>query len=218
MMSIVTPLWRSAFRTGILFPLLSCIPPAVTWHVTRTVARWSARLPLCLLSALAVPSLLWLWVYGMMVQYVRANLDDELTDIATFYSAVGAGPGSMFWVACAARDAAVEGEGGAAMEVVGTIALERKTPAEAELRRMSVRADHQGRGIAKHLCLVLLEHARRSGFETIFLSTSNGQPGALAMYGRLGWREEAVSPFWGLFTLHRLRCRLDAPLLPAAVR
>eukprot|EP00668_Euglena_longa_P034882 GGOE01044779.1.p2 GENE.GGOE01044779.1~~GGOE01044779.1.p2 ORF type:complete len:151 (+),score=47.12 GGOE01044779.1:374-826(+) len=149
----------------------------------------------------------------MMVRYVGANLADDLTDIATFYSAEGAGPGSMFWVACVA----CEEEGlPPAMEVIGTVGLERKTAQEAELRRMSMRAEYQGCGIAQRLCRVLLDHARQSGFETIVLSTSNGQPGAIAMYTKLGWRQDRVSPFWKLFTLHHLSCRLRGPAAPGA--
>eukprot|EP00668_Euglena_longa_P034013 GGOE01043725.1.p1 GENE.GGOE01043725.1~~GGOE01043725.1.p1 ORF type:complete len:250 (-),score=61.87 GGOE01043725.1:150-899(-) len=211
MMSIVTPLWRGMYRKRALLPILSCIPPAAVLLATRTVMHFS-KWPLCLLSALAVPSLLWLWVHHMLQRYIHMSLREDLKDIATFYSASGAGPGSMFWVACAARDEE-EGKEGLppTMEVIGTVGLERKSAQEAELRRMSVRAEYQGCGVAQQLCRALLDHAKQSGFETVVLSTSSGQPPAMALYEKMGWKEDRVtSVFLGLFSIHHFSYQLSA--------
>eukprot|EP00667_Euglena_gracilis_P021728 EG_transcript_23904 len=205
MMSIVTPLWRESFWNCPLLPVLSCAPPAAMLYATRSVAH-VLKWPLCLASAIALPSLLWLWVHSMLRRYVRKSLTEDLADIPAFYSAAGAGPGSMFWVACAEAD-------GMEPVVVGHVALERKTAEVAELRRMSVRADYQGCGVAKQLCQTLLDHAKRSGFETVILTTSNGQRPAIALYRRSGWAEVKVTPgMLGLFSIHHFAYRLaEAP-------
>eukprot|EP00667_Euglena_gracilis_P017587 EG_transcript_18548 len=205
MMSLVSPLWREMYRNCALLPVLSCIPPATVLYATRSVAR-TLRWPLCLASAVAVPSLLWLWGHIILQRYVRTSLTEDLADIPAFYSEAGAGAGSMFWVACAQ-------EGEEEPVVVGHVALERKTAEVAELRRMSVRADYQGCGVAKQLCQALLGHAKQSGFETVILTTSTAQRPAIALYRRVGWREDRVAPFFGgLIAIHHFAYRLaEAP-------
>ena len=73
--------------------------------------------------------------------------------------------------------------------IVGTVALEPPTESvskdlyspwsveggDAELRRMSVKPSHRGRGISKLLFAALREHAKTKGFKRIVLSTSELQ-------------------------------------------
>ncbi len=58
----------------------------------------------------------------------------------------------------------------------------------AELKRMFVRPEYRGRGLAGALLAALEEVARVRGYRTIRLETGDGQPEAIALYRSAGYR------------------------------
>ncbi|NXN40209.1 CMLO acetyltransferase, partial [Rhinoptilus africanus] len=56
------------------------------------------------------------------------------------------------------------------------------------LKRMSVRKDYRGLGIAKALARTALDFAQRSGYRAVVLNTLMLQQEARALYERLGFR------------------------------
>jgi len=105
---------------------------------------------------------------------------------------------SNFWVA-------ISGD-----EVVGCVAVELPASCdasapwdaasgEAELRRMSVAAGWQGRGISRMLFEELQQFCRQKGFRRIVLSTSSMQTTAVKLYPRLGFsvvKQACVPSVW----------------------
>ena len=73
--------------------------------------------------------------------------------------------------------------------VVAIGALRRSGPARAEVRRMRVAPDVQGRGYGRAMLLRLEERARALGCETLHLDTTAGQVVAQALYRSHGFRE-----------------------------
>ncbi len=115
---------------------------------------------------------------------VRQMLDDS-TDPGTRVPACTA-PNSCLWVAEATMQ---DGDGTAKPAIVGCVALESLSAQQAELRRMSVDAKWQRRGIAAQLCRALLAHAKQTGHKEVILTTSEMQQGACKLYEAMGWQE-----------------------------
>lgn len=67
------------------------------------------------------------------------------------------------------------------------------TPAYGELKRMYLRPQHRGQGIARVLLEVLETEARARGCTLFTLETGVSQPEALALYARAGY--ERCEPF-----------------------
>ncbi|KAF1331438.1 N-acetyltransferase cml2, partial [Globisporangium splendens] len=114
------------------------------------------------------------------LRYINECLGADLADIEGTYLHAG----GNFWVAVLER----EGSGGDG-EVVGMVALERKTDTEGELRRMSVSAKCKRFGIGRLLVAHLETWAKTNGFATVILSTGTVMPEARAFYKSVGYAE-----------------------------
>jgi GNAT superfamily N-acetyltransferase len=112
--------------------------------------------------------------------YVRHSLSDDLADIPRHYLSEAA---SHFWVA----------ESGGS--IVGTVGVQRRSPEEAELRRMSVAAGHRRQGIGSKLLEVAEAFCREQGYRRIHLTTVTLLQPAIAMYRRHGYRLEGEQEY-----------------------
>jgi len=70
---------------------------------------------------------------------------------------------------------------------VGCGAVRRLDAETAEIKRMYVKPDVRGRGIAARILDELVSHARHLRVSRIVLETGERQPEALALYGRAGF-------------------------------
>lgn len=117
-------------------------------------------------------------------QGIQLGLREDLQDITRSYMQEGSV--SCFWVA--------ESQGA----VVGTVGLlpAPSQPGAWELKRISVRREFRGRGIAQALCQTVLDFAGSRGVEDIVLYTSMLQTDAHKLYRRMGFYkvEEFVWP------------------------
>ncbi|XP_024126146.1 probable N-acetyltransferase CML1 [Oryzias melastigma] len=158
-----------------------------------------------LLPILAVTLLLAgarLGIIYMFNRYIEATLSGDLRDVTNSYLR---SQDSCFWVA--------ESEG----RVVGTVAClpAENAPGCLELKRMSVRRSHRGRGIAKALCRTVADFARDRGYAAVFLQTSMVATDAQKLYEHMGYKKikEFVLPdFFGKiinFTLIEFRLDLQ---------
>lgn len=160
-----------------------------------------------LLPVLAVTLLLAAGRQGinyMFSNYIQFSLSKDLNNIWETYLEA---PNSCFWVAeCQGR-------------VVGTVAC---LPAERnegclELKRMSVKHTHRGRGIAKAMCRTVADFARVKGFPAVLLYTSVVQTDAHKLYESVGYKKvrEFVIPEFAAkltnFTLFEYRLDLQKP-------
>ncbi|RVE56871.1 hypothetical protein OJAV_G00210560 [Oryzias javanicus] len=156
-----------------------------------------------LLPVLAVTLLLAgarLGIIYMFNRYIEATLSGDLRDVTNSYLR---SKDSCFWVA--------ESEG----QVVGTVAClpAENAPGCLELKRMSVRRSHRGRGIAKALCRTVADFTRDRGYAAVVLQTSMVATDAQKLYTHMGYQKikEFVLPdFFGKiinFTL--IEFRLD---------
>ncbi|WP_392424062.1 GNAT family N-acetyltransferase [Barrientosiimonas humi] len=59
--------------------------------------------------------------------------------------------------------------------------------ADAEIKRMYVRASRRRRGFARHLLTALEAYARARGFTRVILETGTAQPEAIALYEASGY-------------------------------
>ncbi|KAM6429039.1 putative N-acetyltransferase camello [Rhynochetos jubatus] len=108
--------------------------------------------------------------------YIARCLGDDLRDIGAAY---GESAGAGFWVAEA--DEQVVG-------MAGVRPVEDGADGELTLKRMSVRKDYRGLGIATALGRTALTFARRRGCRAVVLNTLMVQHEARALYERLGFR------------------------------
>ncbi|XP_058242251.1 probable N-acetyltransferase camello [Hemibagrus wyckioides] len=112
----------------------------------------------------------------MFSNYIQVSFSKDLNNIQKTYIKA---PNSCFWVAeCQGR-------------VVGTVAC---LPAEhiegcLELKRMSVKHSHRGRGIAKALCRTVADFAQARGFTGVVLYTSVVQTDAQKLYENMGYKK-----------------------------
>ena len=109
--------------------------------------------------------------------YIERCLGDDLSDIRRAYMD---GPGARFWVA--------EADG----RVVGTVGVRPAGEAGLlALKRMAVRKDYRGRGIAAALGRAALDFARQQrGCRAVVLNTIMLEHEARALYERLGFRRQ----------------------------
>ena len=68
-------------------------------------------------------------------------------------------------------------------------AFRRTSPQRAEIKRMRVRADYQGRGLGQIILSELEARARLKGYKTLHLDTSVVQMPARRLYEKNGFRE-----------------------------
>ncbi|XP_062325121.1 probable N-acetyltransferase camello [Osmerus eperlanus] len=110
-------------------------------------------------------------------QGIRLGLREDLLDVRASYMQEGAV--SCFWVA--------ESQG----RVVGTVAIlpAPSQPGAWELKRISVRREVRGRGIAMALCGTALAFAAARGVKDIVLYTSMLQTDAHKLYHRMGFHK-----------------------------
>lgn len=107
-------------------------------------------------------------------RYIDRCLQDDLLDIRAAYME---GKGSCFWVA-EADERVVATVGGRPSE---------ERPEELVLKRMSVRKDYRGLGIAKALCKTVISFAREHGYQAVVLNTLMVQHEARALYSGVGF-------------------------------
>ncbi|XP_018426269.1 PREDICTED: probable N-acetyltransferase camello [Nanorana parkeri] len=93
-------------------------------------------------------------------------------------------PNSCFWV--------VESCG----RIVGMVGVQPAPNSNSDmiLRRLSVSKDHQRQGIARALCMAVLDFARQRGYQCVTLDSSTMQVAAHKLYQRLGFRTTKVIP------------------------
>lgn len=77
-------------------------------------------------------------------------------------------------------------------------ALRRIDPEHAEIKRMRVHPDYQGRGFGQQIYEVLETRARELGYKTLHLDTSVVQVPAQKMYEKNGFREVGRDIYQGL--------------------
>ncbi|XP_068535544.1 probable N-acetyltransferase camello isoform X2 [Anas acuta] len=182
---------REVFATG-----MNEYAPALCLHVLRQ--PWVLLLlgcVFCLLLAssrsllLPVLALTLLLALGRQLlgcawsAYIERCLGDDLRDIRAAYMDI---PGACFWVAEADE------------RVVGTVGVRPAGDSgdsggggELALKRMAVRKDYRGRGIAAALGHTALGFARQQrGCRAVVLNTVMLQHEARALYERLGFRRD----------------------------
>jgi len=119
--------------------------------------------------------------------YVQYSIESDLSDIQNVYVKSG----GCFLVAVVPD----HDDGNDFKErIVGTVAAEGKGSHKFELRRMSVCQSMQGLGLGKAL-IRQLEKECKTG--TIFLTTSNVQYTAIALYSKYGFRRMPKTESYG---------------------
>lgn len=111
--------------------------------------------------------------------------DDDLNDIAGVYLQGG----GEFLVATL---------GGT---IIGMSALRRVDARTAEIKRMRVARDWQGRGLGRRLLVELESRAAALGYTRLILDTTERQPAALALYGSAGFRVTGTAVIAGLTSI-----------------
>ena len=73
----------------------------------------------------------------------------------------------------------------------------RKTkPGRAEIKRMRVETEFQGRGFGQAMLSALEKRATERGYTTLHLDTTVGQKGARCLYVKNGYRETGRGKVW----------------------
>jgi len=73
-------------------------------------------------------------------------------------------------------------------QLVGLGGLAPQNPRSAELCKLHVYSEWQGRGIGRLIAMELVERARQVGFSEVKLHVTATQTAAIALYGSLGFR------------------------------
>jgi len=80
-------------------------------------------------------------------------------------------------------------------------ALRRVSDERAEIKRMRVEPEHQGKGLGTRLLKMLEKRARDLGYEELQLDTSVRQEAALHLYQKYGYKEYKRGMLGGLETI-----------------
>ncbi|XP_068122006.1 probable N-acetyltransferase CML1 [Hyperolius riggenbachi] len=139
---------------------------------------------------------LWLLVRYIYISYISEGLATDFLDIRKYYLEQD---NHCFWVA--------ESDG----EVAGIVCTAPLSPPISgnylELRRLSVPVKHRGKGIAKALCRVVIDFARKQGCDGVFLYTSIFQMPAVRLYLNIGFKMTDITyapvPFKKFFDFRR---------------
>jgi ribosomal protein S18 acetylase RimI-like enzyme len=83
-------------------------------------------------------------------------------------------------------------------KIVAMGALRRTSAERAEVKRMRVHPDYQGRGFGQQLLTYLEQQARALGFYVLHLDTSDRQPAAQKLYAKNGYQEVGRKPWRGM--------------------
>ena len=134
-------------------------------------------------------------------------LADCVTDGASvgFMAPFGPADALPFWEGVVAAVAegmtllfAAEREG----RIVGTVQIGMSQmpnqPHRADVKKLLVRTDERGRGLARALMAAAEAEAARRGKTVLVLDTATGSP-AESIYGRLGWQRVGVIPDYALY-------------------
>ncbi|XP_013381355.2 N-acetylaspartate synthetase-like [Lingula anatina] len=172
------------------------------------VKRTLAQLPA---AAIAAPVLAFLWyvtgnaIFSVLATVIfwvvisvancymgmwgwEACFQEEKANLYEYYNR----PKSRFWVA--------EHEG----RILGSVAIDRKTDHVAELKRMVLEPDFRGSGIASDLVKTAVEFCKENGYKELFLSTTEFQHSARALYTKCGFKETDIIKDPGDFYLTTL--------------
>ena len=117
-----------------------------------------------------------------------ALLDQEL--VARYGAAVQASF-DQFNAVDQIHDVVIVYAGGAPVACGGFKALDDDT---VEIKRVFVRSEHRGRGLARRLMAELERLAAGQGYDTAVLQTGRNQPEAIGLYGALGYGVTANYP------------------------
>lgn len=111
-------------------------------------------------------------------QGIQLGLSEDLLDIRTSYMQTGSR--SCFWVAELKES------------IVGTVGILPcvEEPGAWELKRISVKREFRGRGLAKALCKTALEFVARHDVKRVVLFTSMVQTDAHKLYDSIGFKKE----------------------------
>ncbi len=86
-------------------------------------------------------------------------------------------------------------------KVIGMGALKRLSDKRAEIKRMRVELEHQGKGLGKKLLFLLEDKAAELGYTELQLDTSVKQEAAVHLYRKHGYREYKRGMLGGLETI-----------------
>jgi ribosomal protein S18 acetylase RimI-like enzyme len=106
------------------------------------------------------------------------NFEDELLQIATMYQKPD---GALFLLK----------ENNA---YIGCVALRKKEANAAELKRMWIQPNQQGKGYGTQLLTYAIAHAEQLGYSSILLDTLAHMKPAIALYKKFGFNE--ISPYY----------------------
>lgn len=120
----------------------------------------------------------WVAVQYFFEQGIQLGLSEDLLDIRGSYMQPGCP--SCFWVA------EVKGS------IVGTVGILPcvEEPGAWELKRISVKKEFRGRGLARALCETALDFVARHQVKRMVLFTSMVQSDAHRLYDRIGFIKE----------------------------
>jgi GNAT superfamily N-acetyltransferase len=125
------------------------------------------------------------------------DFEEELSSLAQVYAPPG---GALLLALVDARPA-------------GCVALRTLTGGICEMKRLFVRAEHQGLGIGRQLTEALIDLARRRGLTTMRLDTGYLQTEAHALYRSLGF--VPIGPYYECpDPLRKLLVFMELALLP----
>lgn len=99
--------------------------------------------------------------------------DDELADLHYKY---GEPDGRIYIAYLGGRSA-------------GCIGMKRQDERSCELKRLYVRPEYRGRGLARYLSELILSEAKKAGYERVLLDTLPFLEDAQGLYKRLGFYE-----------------------------
>lgn len=74
-------------------------------------------------------------------------------------------------------------------EVVGCVAYEPWGEGRCRMKRMYVPEDARGQGIGRRLAEAVMDEARKEGYKTMVLDTTQGMQAARKLYASLGFEE-----------------------------
>lgn len=180
--SAVRTLYSTGFREHVgnvyLLALKQPWTRAVLCGVFFLIYILSSSFLTCIVGVGGVVLAGWMAVQYIFEQGIQLGLSEDLLDIRSTY--MQAGSRSCFWVAELK---------GSIVGTVGILPCVEETGAW-ELKRISVKREFRGRGLAKALCKTALKFVARHDVKRVVLFTSMVQTDAHKLYDSIGFKKE----------------------------
>ncbi|GIL46912.1 hypothetical protein Vafri_3775 [Volvox africanus] len=191
--SLVRPILGKALWTPSSLWIRGLLLPIFAFYISyqpQSLVPWAVALA----TLASVPVIVAGFIYLQLYLIIRKGTENDLSDkLPEYYSESGS---RFFVISATAR-------------IVGCVGVRKRTGGQAELTYFAVRPKLANRAeLADALLATAVSHARKAGFEDLFIKLNSAEVELLAAVKRAGFGKEQLTRINAWFHAHRLQLYL----------